>query len=54
MTSVAVVADSKKSLGGGLGELREILARYGVTDPPWYEVRKSKKAPASPLCRLQR
>jgi YegS/Rv2252/BmrU family lipid kinase len=46
MTSVAVVAHSKKSLGGGLGELREILARYGVTDPLWYEVRKSKKAPA--------
>jgi diacylglycerol kinase (ATP) len=46
MTSVAVVAHSKKSLGAGLGELREILARYGVTDPLWYEVRKSKKAPA--------
>ena len=45
MTSVAVVAHSGKSLGGGLGELREVLARNGVTDPLWYEVPKSKKAP---------
>ena len=45
MTSVAVVAHSRKSLGGGLGELREVLARNGVTDPLWYEVPKSKKAP---------
>jgi diacylglycerol kinase family enzyme len=32
-------------LGGGLGELREELARQGVADPIWYEVPKSKQAP---------
>ncbi|HEX5018248.1 MAG TPA: diacylglycerol kinase family protein [Actinomycetes bacterium] len=42
---VAVVAHRKKTLGGGLAELREVLARYGITDPAWYEVPKSKKAP---------
>src|SRR5450755_176300 len=45
MTSVAVVAHSGKSLGGGLTELRSVLAAAGVTDPIWYEVPKSKKAP---------
>ena len=34
-----------KSFGGGLPELREILAREGVTDPLWYEVNKSRRAP---------
>jgi diacylglycerol kinase (ATP) len=42
---VAVVAHAGKSFGGGLGELREVLAREGVTDPLWYEVKKSRKAP---------
>jgi diacylglycerol kinase (ATP) len=42
---IAVVAHTGKSLGGGLGELREVLAREGITDPLWYEVRKSRKAP---------
>ena len=45
MASVAVVAHARKSLGGGLPELREILAREGVTDPLWYEVSKSRRAP---------
>jgi diacylglycerol kinase (ATP) len=45
MTKVAVVAHARKNLGGGLRELREVLAREGVTDPLWYEVRKSRKAP---------
>ena len=45
MTSVAVLAHAGKSLGGGLVELRRVLAREGVTDPLWYEVPKSKKAP---------
>jgi diacylglycerol kinase (ATP) len=45
MTTVAVVAHAGKTLGGGLGELREVLATFGVTDPLWYEVPKSKKAP---------
>jgi len=46
MTSVAVVAHAGKSLGGGLPELRELLARAGVTDPICFEVNKSKRAPA--------
>ncbi len=46
MTGVAVIAHSKKQLGGGLPELRRILHGAGITDPLWYEVRKSKQAPA--------
>jgi YegS/Rv2252/BmrU family lipid kinase len=45
MADVAVVAHAGKSLGGGLPELREILAREGVTDPLWHEVSKSRRAP---------
>jgi diacylglycerol kinase (ATP) len=45
MSKVAVVAHARKSFGGGLAELRRVLAREGVTDPLWYEVRKSRKAP---------
>ena len=46
MPSVAVVAHSGKSFGGGLNELRTVLAREGVTYPLWYEVTKSRNAPA--------
>lgn len=42
---VAVVAHARKTLGGGLGELRAALGREGITDPLWFEVRKSRKAP---------
>ncbi len=42
---IAVVAHRKKTLDGGLAELREVLARYGITNPMWFEVPKSKKAP---------
>ena len=42
---VAVVAHRDKKLGGGLPELRRVLADEGVTDPLWYEVPKSRKAP---------
>jgi diacylglycerol kinase (ATP) len=42
---VAVVAHSKKSIGGGLDELRACLAGDGVEKLLWYEVPKSKKAP---------
>jgi diacylglycerol kinase (ATP) len=42
---VAVVAHQRKSLGGGLRELRRRLADAGVVDPLWYEVPKSRKAP---------
>ena len=45
-TTVAVVAHNRKVLGGGLGELREVLARHGVDDPLWFEVQKSSLAPA--------
>lgn len=43
----AVVANPKKSLGGGLLELRRALERAGVADPLWREVPKSSKAPAA-------
>ncbi|HEX4657276.1 MAG TPA: diacylglycerol kinase family protein [Streptosporangiaceae bacterium] len=45
MSTVAVVAHARKSFGGGLPELRQVLARESVTDPLWYEVKKSRKAP---------
>jgi YegS/Rv2252/BmrU family lipid kinase len=45
LADVAVVAHSRKSLGGGLPELRRILAAEGVTEPLWYEVKKSRRAP---------
>jgi diacylglycerol kinase family enzyme len=32
-------------MGGGLRELREVLAGQGVGEPLWYEVNKSRKAP---------
>jgi diacylglycerol kinase (ATP) len=45
MTSVAVVAHAQKTLGGGLPELRRVLADAGVGHPLWYETPKSKYAP---------
>lgn len=45
MSTVAVVAHSGKTVGGGLPELRRTLARHGIRDPLWVEVPKSKKAP---------
>lgn len=45
MANVAVIAHRDKTLGGGLTELREVLAREGYTDPLWYEVKTSGKAP---------
>jgi YegS/Rv2252/BmrU family lipid kinase len=42
---VAVVAHEKKRLGGDLDDLRDALASRGVTEPMWYQVPKSKKAP---------
>ncbi|MEV1287710.1 diacylglycerol kinase family protein [Micromonospora sp. NPDC049679] len=41
---IAVVAHRKKSLGGGLDELRRLIIDEGVDDLLWYEVPKSKKA----------
>jgi YegS/Rv2252/BmrU family lipid kinase len=45
VTSVAVVAHSGKTMGGGLVELRSVLEAEGVTNPQWFEVSKSRKAP---------
>jgi YegS/Rv2252/BmrU family lipid kinase len=45
MSSVAVVAHTKKSVAGGLPELRQVLADAGVVDPLWFEIPKSRKAP---------
>ena len=45
MSTVAVVAHTGKSIGGGLPELRRVLARKGISDPLWYEVSKSRQAP---------
>jgi diacylglycerol kinase family enzyme len=45
MTSVAVIAHSSKTFGGGLGELRQVLDDAGFSQPLWYEVAKSKQVP---------
>jgi YegS/Rv2252/BmrU family lipid kinase len=45
MTTVAVIAHSGKSFGGGLDELRRVLAEAGVPNPLWYEVAKSRQVP---------
>lgn len=42
---LAVVAHAGKTMGGGLPELRRVLAAAGVDDPFWCEVPKSRKAP---------
>ena len=46
MTHVAVVAHAGKGPRDGLKRLREALEREGVHNPLWYEVPKSRKAPA--------
>jgi YegS/Rv2252/BmrU family lipid kinase len=43
--SIAVVAHADKTLGGGLEELRAVLAAAGHPKPIWYEVARSSKAP---------
>jgi diacylglycerol kinase (ATP) len=45
MTTLAVVVHAGKSLGGGLDELRKVLAEAGHPDPLWFEVATSRKAP---------
>ncbi|MEV0610137.1 diacylglycerol kinase family protein [Polymorphospora rubra] len=42
---VAVVAHAKKTLDGGLDELRRLIAAEDVDELLWYEVPKSRKAP---------
>jgi diacylglycerol kinase family enzyme len=44
MTKVAVVAHARKSVGGGLEELRQCLTEAGVANPSWSEVPKSRYA----------
>jgi diacylglycerol kinase family enzyme len=41
---IAVIAHRGKTFGGGLAELRELLAAEGYDRPMWYEVPKSRKA----------
>jgi YegS/Rv2252/BmrU family lipid kinase len=43
---VAVIAHTGKTLGGGLDELRTLLSTEHGDEPLWYEVPKSRKAPA--------
>jgi YegS/Rv2252/BmrU family lipid kinase len=45
MTTVAVIAHSRKRLDGGLEDLRLRLAAEGIDQPLWFEVDKSRKAP---------
>jgi diacylglycerol kinase (ATP) len=45
VTTIAVVAHRRKTLGGGLPELRAVLEREGIGSPLWHEVPKSKRAP---------
>jgi YegS/Rv2252/BmrU family lipid kinase len=42
---LAVAAHAGKTVGGGLPELRRTLEEAGVSDPLWFEVPKSKRAP---------
>jgi YegS/Rv2252/BmrU family lipid kinase len=46
VTKVAVVAHAGKTMGGGLPELRKVLEDAGHPSPAWFEVSKSKQAPA--------
>jgi diacylglycerol kinase (ATP) len=43
--TVAVVAHRRKTLGGGLDELRSAIAGHGPRELLWFEVSKSRKAP---------
>jgi YegS/Rv2252/BmrU family lipid kinase len=46
VTKVAVVAHAGKTMGGGLPQLRKVLQDAGYPSPAWFEVFKSKQAPA--------
>jgi diacylglycerol kinase (ATP) len=45
MKTVAVIAHARKTIGGGLQELRQRLGDEGFSDPLWSEVPKSRYAP---------
>jgi diacylglycerol kinase (ATP) len=51
---IAVLAHAKKTVGGGLPELREELKRRGHSDATWHEVPKSKKVPEAARAALDR
>ena len=42
--TIAVIAHVGSELGGGLEELRDVLAAEGVRDPLWYEMRDIRAA----------
>jgi YegS/Rv2252/BmrU family lipid kinase len=43
MTTIAVVASADKTFGGGLDELRRVLADAGFAEPLWYEITKGRR-----------
>lgn len=43
MKTIAVIAHTNKTLGGGLGELRALLRAHGYTNPLWYEASSSRE-----------
>jgi diacylglycerol kinase (ATP) len=45
VSAVAVIASSRKTLGGGLPELRRTLKRHGIDEFAWHEVARSRDAP---------
>ena len=50
---IAVLAHSKKSVGGGLPALRAGLRQRGHPDIDWHEVSKSRKLPKALACALK-
>ena len=49
METVAVVARAGKNMAAGCQNSGEVLAREGISDPLWFEVPKSRKAPGAPV-----
>ncbi len=45
MTEIGVIAHTEKTFGGGLSELRRLLAKAGHADVAWAEIGKSRLAP---------
>jgi len=46
MTKIGVIAHREKTLGGGLGELRDLLEGAGFAEHEWFEMSRSKEGPA--------
>jgi diacylglycerol kinase (ATP) len=51
---IAVVAHQRKTLGGGLDELRRLITDEGIDKLLWYEVPKSSKAPKKVAAALRK